>query len=133
VTGATRGTQGVAAGPAPVGEAEESDGSRVPASKIRALVGSSRRLAGQIRRSEKLIVNVPVDAARNPPRQRVACREVFQVERERLGTEVTCPLPACESTCSCSRRCSDRSTQRREALWGFAGLGAAELRPGSSR
>jgi hypothetical protein len=47
VTGATRGTQGVAAGPAPVGEAEESDGSRVPASKIRALVGSSRRLAGQ--------------------------------------------------------------------------------------
>jgi len=24
-----------------------------------------------------------------------ACREVFQVERERLGTEATCPLPAC--------------------------------------
>jgi hypothetical protein len=24
-----------------------------------------------------------------------ACREVFEVERERLGTEATCPLPAC--------------------------------------
>ena len=36
-----------------------------------------------IERSQELTLRCP------------ACREVFQVERERLGTDATCPVPAC--------------------------------------